>query len=663
MQPRPFVLAVALALVAGVAAAPAPPLRAASTAEPSLSAWGTAHVDGVIGRGEWDGAAKIDFEAVLPPVDGGAGVPASIYVMNDATNLYLAAALAAVPGCTFNPIFEFDNNNDGDLFKVGNDWVAAHVLYSANGPVDLLDQFEYPVGNVGLDTSSGPDYPPAGTIDGRAAGSHPGGATTWVEMSHPLDSADDLHDFSLGVGDTVGFVFTAHTYGTGCGNCTGPGCHGTTLVPAEGLGHIRIASPPAVTNMWRAGIGRGGTNGAVTIEGYASGSGSITLRLAKLTPATIMPVVLSRGTCATVGSTLIRLPAIKTTSAGAASRTNALTVTQTNAIRSATKGGGRLAIRIGSGVGLRCGVFTMLRPPAARATVVATVRVAPAPSAMTADRTGIWVASSELRSISRVEPASNTVTGVVNLGSAGTTGPWSLASGFGSLWATLWGESGQPGSVLRIDPLRGSTEATISGFVEPQVAAGAGAVWILDTDAAYETGTVVRVDPATNRIVARIAIGMTASGIAVGEGAVWITNGAEVLRIDPLTNSIAARIELGVRAKEITTGGGSVWLTAGDDATLTRIDPATDRVVRTVELGVRPFGLAFGGGYVWVKLDQEAALAQVDGATMTIRGRVPLWGLAHQVVATGRSLWVASAWAGVEWPGSSGPGMVTRLSY
>ena len=91
-----------------------------------------------------------------------------------------------------------------------------------------------------------------------------------------------------------------------------------------------------VTGAWRAKIGGAGINGTATIQTYTTGSGSLTLKLARLKPAISLPVTLSKGTCASVGSTLITLPAIRTTSTGTAARTSSLTVAQVTKIKAAT---------------------------------------------------------------------------------------------------------------------------------------------------------------------------------------------------------------------------------------------------------------------------------------------------------------------------------------
>ncbi|HEX7950525.1 MAG TPA: hypothetical protein VF494_09265 [Candidatus Limnocylindrales bacterium] len=121
-------------------------------------------------------------------------------------------------------------------------------------------------------------------------------------------------------------------------------------------------SGATVSTSWQAKIGTAGANGSATIQAYTSGSGAILFKLARFRPATDLPVTLSKGTCARVGTTLIRLPAIRTTSRGAAARTLSLSATRTTLIKNATRGTGRIAIRVGSRStgGVKCGAFAVL---------------------------------------------------------------------------------------------------------------------------------------------------------------------------------------------------------------------------------------------------------------------------------------------------------------
>ena len=132
---------------------------------------------------------------------------------------------------------------------------------------------------------------------------------------------------------------------------------------------VMTVAPPVgaatVGASWQAKVGSAGANGTATIRAYTTGSGSLALKLAKLRPATSLPVTLSKGTCASVGSTLIRFPAIRTTSAGAAARTSSLTAFQVRQLRTATTGTGKVAIRVGSSTtgGVKCGVFAVTYAP------------------------------------------------------------------------------------------------------------------------------------------------------------------------------------------------------------------------------------------------------------------------------------------------------------
>jgi alpha-tubulin suppressor-like RCC1 family protein len=112
------------------------------------------------------------------------------------------------------------------------------------------------------------------------------------------------------------------------------------------------------TTAWQAKVGPSGVNGTANVSTITTGVGSIGLKLVKLRASSILPVVLYKGTCASVGAVLFRLASITTSSTGAASRTNTLTAAQVKLILAATTGTGKIAIRVGSGASAKCGAFT-----------------------------------------------------------------------------------------------------------------------------------------------------------------------------------------------------------------------------------------------------------------------------------------------------------------
>jgi putative multiple sugar transport system substrate-binding protein len=128
---------------------------------------------------------------------------------------------------------------------------------------------------------------------------------------------------------------------------------------------VAPVSAATVGASWGAKIGSAGANGTATLQAYTTGTGSLALKLVDLKAATSLPVVLSKGTCASGGSTLITFSPIRTTSSGAAARTTSLTAAQVTKIEAATAGTGKVAIRVGSSTsgGVKCGVFTVLYVP------------------------------------------------------------------------------------------------------------------------------------------------------------------------------------------------------------------------------------------------------------------------------------------------------------
>jgi len=170
---------------------------------PSLSGSGTAIIDGVMQPGEWDSAAVHSFPFNLPPEEGGT-TAATILVMNDGQNLFLALRVDRDTLGFNSASFQFDNDHDGILYENGDDFV---FIGSSSGFYDgvrsnLPPCSPGPAGNCGY-----PDTTIGGTNDGAGAVQN-NGSFSFYEYAHPLDSADDLNDFSLKSGDSVGFFLT-----------------------------------------------------------------------------------------------------------------------------------------------------------------------------------------------------------------------------------------------------------------------------------------------------------------------------------------------------------------------------------------------------------------------------------------------------------------------
>ena len=151
-------------------------------------------INGDIAASEWETAASSTFTLTI----GGNPYAGTLYVMNDATNLYLAVKIA---DATFSAdptpdavAFYFDSNHNG-IYQPGEDSI---VLFS--GATGFVDRFLQAMPTMKVDVDFG------GSTDGSGACAAHGG-NNHFELSHPLNSADDTHDFSLSPLNTVGFTW------------------------------------------------------------------------------------------------------------------------------------------------------------------------------------------------------------------------------------------------------------------------------------------------------------------------------------------------------------------------------------------------------------------------------------------------------------------------
>jgi hypothetical protein len=185
----------------------------------SLAGKGTPSIDGVKSSGEWDQAATAPINVNIP----GGTTSAKLLAMSDSNNLYLGLLIQSSATDTISMVTEFDNDHDG-ISEAGDD----AIVYNTNpyGPPSIFDVFRLPcagdpansAGCSTFDTGAG------GTLDVTGASTNTGGFT-FIEISHPLNSTDDAHDFSLNPGDVVGFnLFLRVFVGSGFADTSFPAC-------------------------------------------------------------------------------------------------------------------------------------------------------------------------------------------------------------------------------------------------------------------------------------------------------------------------------------------------------------------------------------------------------------------------------------------------------
>ena len=257
-----------------------------------------------------------------------------------------------------------------------------------------------------------------------------------------------------------------------------------------------------------------------------------------------------------------------------------------------------------------------------------------------ARRRWLWVANADDQTLSRIDPTTRKQNGpVVSLGAT----PAGLAVGFGSVWVL---DRDVP-QLLRIDPDIGRVLEKIplplaAGYFPAGVTVGAASVW-----AAYDSpGQLVRVDPATGRVVKSIAIG-SPTAIAFGAEAVWIGGPYDgVTRIDPSTNTVRHYEPLPNTVTGIAVGNGYVWATVGADDVVWQLD--TDgNVQRSFGTGSGPAGVTVSGDTVWVANSRDGTVTRVNPSepnapTTTRVGHRPA-AIVAVPGASGAELWLTVA--------------------
>jgi len=180
-----------------------------------------------------------------------------------------------------------------------------------------------------------------------------------------------------------------------------------------------------------------------------------------------------------------------------------------------------------------------------------------------------------------------------------------------------------------------------------------GDVWVINQG----DSTVNRIEPGTGEVTsAKSTLGVP-TGIATGEGAVWITNGfgsasgTQVARVDPTDDSVEVAFPSG-NAKAIVVEFGSIWLADADRDRVLRYDPqdlSADPFVIPVDdnevADALPRFLAVGSGAaakgIWVVNELGDTVIRIDPETNEVTDRIQVEG-PTAVAADDAGVWVTS---------------------
>jgi virginiamycin B lyase len=236
--------------------------------------------------------------------------------------------------------------------------------------------------------------------------------------------------------------------------------------------------------------------------------------------------------------------------------------------------------------------------------------------------------------------------------------PTDVAAGSGTAWVAsvdstaVTGVSKRTRSITRTVPLSGSADA---------VAVGEGSVWVADA----RRGVLSRIEEGYERVSDRIRFPRSAAAsgpsgrlraprasLAVGAGAVWLTNrSGRLIRIDPETGDVAS-IAVGRRLDGVAAGGGGVWAISSGSATVVRADPRDGTVTDRISIAGRPgteapspVAIAATSRAVWVLNDNTATVTQIDPGSLRVVTTIPIGvdRVPADIAASGAVAWVSNA--------------------
>jgi virginiamycin B lyase len=223
----------------------------------------------------------------------------------------------------------------------------------------------------------------------------------------------------------------------------------------------------------------------------------------------------------------------------------------------------------------------------------------------------VWVASTKLYAVHRIDPATNRIVATVRVDGEACSG---LAYGFGSIWVPLCGNKPE---LVRINAAKNTISATLPiapAGPEGGITASDDSVWVV-TD---KNGTLNRIDPSTNRVRQKISIPPGSYNPISSKGIIWITGeeSGVLTAVDAATGNVWDSVPVGPKPRFLISGGGSVWTLNQGDGTVSRVDEKNRKVIATIQVGVPGAGgdIGYGAASVWPTV-LGVPLTRIDATT------------------------------------------------
>ena len=256
------------------------------------------------------------------------------------------------------------------------------------------------------------------------------------------------------------------------------------------------------------------------------------------------------------------------------------------------------------------------------------------PTGVAVGKSGVWVANSIDRNVSRVDPEGQLLT-VGPLGASPTivavTDKPNLA----------WVGNADDGTLSRVSP---ETRNVVGRPIRignglSGITYGGGSIWVTNG----VDGTVVKLAPPTGKIVSTLRVGPALRGIIATKDAVWTVSetAGTVSRIDPRAASVVQVIPVGNGPRSLALGAGGLWVANAFDGTISRIDPDEGKVIATVRVGRDPRSIAIAGSRVFVANETDGTVSVIEPASNKVVQTIRLGNAPMALVADAERVWVS----------------------
>ncbi|MFZ4668375.1 MAG: hypothetical protein ACOYML_03695 [Microthrixaceae bacterium] len=244
----------------------------------------------------------------------------------------------------------------------------------------------------------------------------------------------------------------------------------------------------------------------------------------------------------------------------------------------------------------------------------ATITVGSSSRCAASDGSLVWVTNGASNSVTRIDPATNTLFGgSIPVGS----GPTCLAFDGTQMWVANSGSS----NVTRVNVATGTVVgAPINVGLNPfGVVFDGASIWVSN----ITSNTVTRIDAATATVTGTVPVGTSPTSITYDGTSVWTANSGSnnVSRISVETGALTGTFAAGTGARGIAFDGANIWVANRTANTVVRLNPFSGAVVGSpIGVGAEPFGVAFDGGSIWVANSAGGSVTRIDAATGSVIG-------------------------------------------